>query len=54
MEEQVITIVVKTTGEKCVMSDIEIKKWYEENIAKLFNPNYGTPEITVDVKRTDL
>ncbi len=54
MEEQVITIVVKTAGEKCVMSDDEIKKWYENNIAKLFNPDYGTPEISVDVKRTVL
>lgn len=54
MEEQIITIVVKTAGEKCVMSDAEIKKWYEDNISKLFNPDYGTPEITVEVKRTDL
>ena len=51
MEEQVITITVKTKGEKCEMSDAEIKEWYETNVAKLFNPAYGTPEISVDVKR---
>lgn len=51
MEEQIITITVKTKGEKCEMSDAEIKEWYETNVAKLFNPAYGTPEISVDVKR---
>lgn len=53
MEEQVITITIKTKGEKCEMSDAEIKEWYEKNIAALFNPEYGTPEITVDVARTE-
>ena len=51
MEEQIITITVKTKGDICVMSDDEIREWYESNVAKLFNPEYGTPEITVDVKR---
>ncbi len=53
MEEQIITITVKTKGEKCEMSDAEIKKWYETNIAKLCNPEYGTPEIDVKVERKD-
>ena len=53
MEEQVITVVIKTRGEKCEMSDEAIRAWYESNIAKLFNPAYGTPEISVDVKRTE-
>ncbi len=51
MEEQIITIQIKTKGEVCEMSSAEIKAWYEANIAKLFDPAYGTPEITVDVKR---
>ena len=51
MEKQTVTVKIVTKGEKCEMSDAEIKKWYEENIAKLFNHAYGTPEITVDVKR---
>ncbi len=52
MEEQIITITVKTRGEICELSDSEIKEWYETNVAKLFDPAYGTPEITVKVKRT--
>ena len=53
MEKQIITITVKTEGEKCIMTDIEIREWYETHIAGLFNPEYGTPEITVDVKRIE-
>ncbi|MBR0303403.1 MAG: hypothetical protein IJQ80_06095 [Clostridia bacterium] len=53
MEEQIITITVKTVGDVCVMSDEEIKEWYLSSISKLFNPEFGTPEITVDVKRTE-
>ena len=51
MEEQIITITVKTKGDLCQMSTEDIKEWYKNNIAKLFNPEYGKPEITVDVKR---
>ena len=51
MEEQIITITVKTKGDLCQMSTEEIKNWYETNILKLFNLEYGKPEITVDVKR---
>lgn len=51
MEEQIITIKIKTKGDICEMSSEEIKKWYETNILKLFNEEYGIPEITVDVKR---
>ena len=53
VEEQIVTITVKTQGEVCEMSDEEIQKWYESHIAKLFNPEYGTPEIKVDVKRIE-
>ena len=53
MEEQVITITVKTQGEKCELSDEQIKAWYESHVAQLFNPSYGTPEITVKVQRKD-
>lgn len=51
MEEQIITIEIKTKGDICEMSTEEIKKWYETNVLKLFNQEYGRPEITVDVKR---
>ena len=51
MEEQTITITVKTAGEPCEMSDEEIRRWYEEKVAALFNPAYGTPRITVEVER---
>ena len=51
MEQQIISITIKTKGEKCEMSDSEIKQWYESHIADLFNPEYGTPEISVEVKR---
>lgn len=51
MEEQTITITVKSRGEPCEMTDAEIKAWYEARIAALFDPKWGTPEITVDVKR---
>ena len=51
MEQQIITITVKTEGETCEMTDEEIRAWYETHVAGLFNPAYGTPEITVEVKR---
>ena len=52
METQIVTISVKTQGEVCELSTEEIKEWYKTNIAKLFNPEFGTPEIEVEVKRT--
>ena len=51
MEEQIITITVKTKGEPCALSDDEIKAWYENHVAALFDPRWGTPEITVEVER---
>ncbi len=51
MEEQTITIIIKTQGEKCEMTNEQIREWYETNIRGLFNPAYGTPEITIDVER---
>ena len=51
MEKQIITITIKTEGEKCEMSDEEIKEWYESHVASLFNPEYGTPEIEAHVER---
>ncbi|MCR5273402.1 MAG: hypothetical protein K6E13_10555 [Lachnospiraceae bacterium] len=53
MEEQTIKITIKTKGEKCEMTTEEIKRWYEENVKKLFNPEYGTPEICVEVERQE-
>jgi hypothetical protein len=54
MEEQKITITVTTKGDKCELSDSEIKEWYETHIAKLFDPKYGTPEIVVSVDRKEI
>ena len=51
MEEQTITIIIKTQGEKCEMTNEQIREWYETNIRGLFNPAYGTPEVTIDVER---
>ena len=39
MEEQVITVTIRTKGDVCVLSNEEIAKWYKENIEKLFNNN---------------
>ncbi|MBP5230197.1 MAG: hypothetical protein ILO68_00550 [Clostridia bacterium] len=54
MEEQIITITVRTKGEKCEMTDQEIRKWYEDGVAGLFNSAYGTPEISVHVERKQI
>ena len=51
MEEQLITITVRTSGDKCVMTDEQIREWYETHVRELFNPAYGIPEISVEVKR---
>ncbi|MBO7398481.1 MAG: hypothetical protein J6U38_05760 [Clostridia bacterium] len=53
MEEQIINVTIKTAGEKCELSDAEIIRWYEEKIAGLFNPEFGTPEIKVELKRIE-
>ncbi|MBO5076595.1 MAG: hypothetical protein J5584_03230 [Clostridia bacterium] len=54
METQIVTINVKTQGEVCELSTEEIKDWYKTNIAKLFNPKFGTPEIEVTVTRINV
>ena len=54
MEEQLITIKVRTAGDKCQLTDEQIRLWYAEAIRNALNPAYGTPEITVDVQRNDL
>ncbi len=53
MEKQIINITVTTEGEKCEMTTEQIKAWYEEKISGLFNGEYGTPKIEVDVKRIE-
>ena len=53
-EEQTVTITVQTQGEMCALSDEEIKTWYEKHVAALFDPQWGTPEITVDVNRKQI
>ena len=51
MEEQTVTVTIRTKGELCKMSDAEIAEWYRSHIADLFDPAYGTPEIAVRVER---
>ena len=53
-EELTVTVTVKTKGDQCELSDTEIKAWYAGHVASLFDPKWGTPEITVDVKRRPL
>ena len=53
MEKQIITVKIITKGEKCELSDAEIKEWYEKKIAGLFDPAYGKPEISVGLERTE-
>ena len=53
MEKQIITITVVTEGEKCEMSDEQILEWYRSHVAGLFDPAYGTPQISVSLKRTE-
>ena len=51
MEEQIITITVKSRGETCEMTDAELRAWYEQKVAEFFDPKLGMPEITVEVER---
>ncbi len=53
MEEQTVTVTIRTYGEKCEMTDDEIREWYESHIRGLFDPAYGTPEISVRLQRTE-
>ena len=52
MEEQRITITVKTCGDPCRMTDEEIRDWSASAMRSALNPAFGTPEISVDVQRT--
>ena len=51
MEEQILTITVRTKGEPCPLTDAEIREWYAAKIAALFDPKWGEPEITVELAR---
>ena len=51
MERQTITVTIRTEGEACMQSDSEIREWYRSHVASLFDPAYGTPEISVSVER---
>ena len=53
MEIHEIDIKIITKGEACEMSEAEVRRWYEEKIKSLFNPAFGTPEITVNVSRKE-
>ena len=54
MEKHTVTITVVTEGENCEMQDQEILDWYQSRVAGLFDPQYGTPKITVSLERTPL
>ena len=54
MEKQIVTITVITEGEKCEMCDKEIIDWYQTHVTNLFNPQYGTPQISVKLERTEI
>jgi len=53
MEKQTVIITIQTEGETCEMTDAQIKEWYLSNVAKLFDPAYGTPHIEVALKREE-
>ena len=54
MEEQIVTVTIRSKGEPCELRDEEIKAWYAEKLAALFDPQWGTPEITVELERKPL
>lgn len=55
MEERITaTVTIVTQGERCELDEAALKEWYLTHIAGLFDPAYGTPKITVDVKREDI
>ena len=54
MEEQIVTVTIRSKGEICELNDEQIKEWYKSRIAGLFNPDFGTPEITVQLERIPL
>lgn len=51
MEEQIIKVTIRTSGDKCEMTDEEIKDWYRKSIDSLFDHKYGTPEIEIELER---
>ena len=51
MEEQTVTVTVRTRGEACELSDGEIAAWYRDRIDRLFDPRIGEHEIFVQVER---
>ena len=55
MEERITaTVTIVTQGERCKLDEAALKEWYLTHIAGLFDPAYGTPKITVEVKREDI
>ena len=55
MKEKITTTVtIVTQGDPCELDEAALKEWYLTHIAGLFDPAYGTPEITVEVSREDL
>ena len=52
MEEQVVTVTVRTWGKPCELSDEQIIAWYREQMEKLLDPDIGGHDVTVSVQRT--
>ncbi len=51
MEQQTVTITIRTRGEKCELTDEQIQGWYKDQIESLLDPNFGEHGISVTVKR---
>ena len=46
-----MTVTVRSAGDPCELDDAGICAWYAEKVSSLFDPKWGTPEITVSVER---
>ena len=42
MEEQLVTVTIRTCGEKCVMTDGQIREWYESHVRELYGDHGGS------------
>ena len=51
MEEQTVTVTIRTLGEPCELSDAEILTWYRDRIEALLDPAIGTHSVDVALSR---
>lgn len=54
MEQQTVTVTIRTRGEKCELTDEQIKDWYRERIEGLLDPNIGGYEVSVSLERKEI